>query len=72
VIPLNQSPIFMRNGSVIPFINKYMFVYPEGTQDNRTIYNEDFSDELSYTCTKDRIEISVVRFYRTHRAQPDS
>jgi hypothetical protein len=49
-----------------------MFVYPEGTQDNRTIYNEDFSDELSYTCTKDRIEISVVRFYRTHRAQPDS
>lgn len=71
MVPLDQSPIFMRNGSVIPTTNKYTFVYPEGINGSETIYNEEYSDEISYSCANGKIEISVTRYYRTERASED-
>jgi hypothetical protein len=53
----------MRQGAVIPFTNKYLFVYPEGQTGNRTIYHGDYSDELSYNCIVGKMEIMVERFY---------
>jgi hypothetical protein len=53
----------MRQGAVIPFSNKYLFVYPSGQIGNRTIYYGDYSDELTYACTAEKLEILVERFY---------
>lgn len=43
MFPLNEFPVFMKKGVVIPFNGKYLMVYPEG-QENRTIYHGDWSD----------------------------
>jgi alpha-glucosidase (family GH31 glycosyl hydrolase) len=63
-IPLNESGIFVRKGSLIGLRNRFIWYYPDDVNIKRTFYNSDFNDEIDLNYSEGNLRMNVCRYYK--------